>query len=85
MKNKEQPFRRLNRLIEAEIDSDRTIETNDEFRQWAFTMLSNAFGDKFDASKATKFVENLIDRKEEEGHKDFGTIIGILKRSLSNG
>lgn len=61
------------KLQEAEIKSD------DEFKEYVFTVLKKAFGNKFDQAEAQKVVDGLLDKKEGD---DYGALIGRLTSSL---
>jgi hypothetical protein len=57
---------------EAEIKSD------EEFKEYAFTVLKKAFGDDFDEDKATKIVDGILSKSDG----DYGKAAGILTSSL---
>jgi len=61
------------KLQEAEIKSD------DQFKEYAFTVLKKAFGDKFDQAEAQKVVDGLLTKKEGD---DYGALVGRLTSSL---
>ena len=61
------------KLQEAEIKSD------DQFKEYAFTVLKKAFGDKFDQAEAQKVVDGLLSKKEGD---DYGALVGRLTSSL---
>ena len=57
---------------EAEIKSD------DEFKEYAFTVLKKAFGDDFDEAKAGDVVDGILGKVDG----DYGAAVGMLKSSL---
>lgn len=59
-------------VTEAEIKSD------DEFKEYAFTVLQKAFGDDFDEPKAQEVVDGLISKY----NGDYGAMVGALQSSL---
>jgi len=61
-----------NHINEAEIKSD------DEFKEYAFSVLKKAFASDFDEEKAQEVVDGIL--KKSDG--DYGAAIGILTSSL---
>jgi len=59
-------------ITEAEIKSD------DEFKEYAFTVLKKAFGKDFDEAKAQEVVDGILSKSKG----DYGTAVGILQSSL---
>ena len=59
-------------ITEAEIKSD------DEFKEYAFTVLKKAFGEDFDEAKAQEVVDGILSKADG----DYGTAVGILTSSL---
>lgn len=59
-------------LSEAEIKSD------EEFKEYAFTVLKKAFGEEFDETKAQEVVDGILSKSEG----DYGTAVGMLTSSL---
>ena len=57
---------------EAEIKSD------DEFQEYAFTVLKKAFGDDFDEAKAQEVVDGILSKCGD----DYGACVGTLTSSL---
>ncbi len=57
---------------EAEVTSD------EEFKEYAFSVLKKAFGDDFDEAKAQEVVDGLISKNSG----DYGAMVGALKSSL---
>lgn len=61
------------KVTEAEVKSD------DEFKEYAFSVLQKAFGDDFDETKAQEVVDGILDKCGD----DYGACVGTLKASLS--
>jgi len=57
---------------EAEINSE------EEFREYAETVLKNAFGDEYDEAKAGEVIDGIIGKVDG----DFGEAVGMLQSSL---
>ena len=57
---------------EAEVNSD------EEFKEYAFTVLKKAFGEEFDEEKAQEVVDGLIAKNDG----DYGAMVGALTSSL---
>ena len=60
------------KVNEAEVTSD------EEFKEYAFSVLQKAFGDDFDEAKAQEVVDGLISKNSG----DYGAMVGALKSSL---
>jgi len=60
------------KLNEAEVKSD------EDFKEYAFTVLGKAFGDKFDEEKAQEVVDGLLSKHGD----DYGAAVGALTASL---
>lgn len=59
-------------VAEAEVKSD------EEFKEYAFTVLKKAFGEDFDEAKAQEVVDGILSKADG----DYGTAVGILTSSL---
>ena len=59
-------------VTEAEIKSD------DEFKEYATTVLQKAFGEDYDEAKAEKVVSGILSKSDG----DYGTAVGMLTSSL---
>ena len=57
---------------EAEVKSD------EEFKEYAFSVLQKAFGEDFDEAKAQEVVDGLISKHDG----DYGAMVGALQSSL---
>lgn len=60
------------KVTEAEINSD------EDFKEYAFTVLKKAFGDEFDEAKAKEAVDGILAKADG----DFGAAIGMLTSGL---
>lgn len=60
-------------VTEAEIKSD------DEFKEYAYSVLKKAFGEEFDQSKADEVVNGILSKSDG----DYGKAAGILQSSLA--
>jgi hypothetical protein len=58
--------------------NEAKVKSNDEFKEYAFTVLQNAFGDDFDEAKAQEVVDGLTSKYS----RDYGAMVGALKASL---
>lgn len=61
------------RIVEAEIASD------DEFKEYAYSVLQKAFGEDFDQAKADEVVNGLLGKADG----DYGKAAGMLQASLA--
>ena len=59
-------------VTEAEVKSD------DEFKEYAMTVLKKAFGDEFDEAKAGEVVDGILKKCGD----DYGAAVGMLTSSL---
>jgi len=59
-------------LNEAEVKSD------DEFKEYAMTVLKKAFGDDFDEAKATEVIDGILGKCGD----DYGAAVGMITSSL---
>jgi len=58
--------------------NEADIKTDDEFKEYAFTILKKAFGSDFDEDKAQSIVDGILSKADG----DYGTAIGMLTSSL---
>ena len=63
---------RLVSVNEAEVNSD------EEFNEYAITVLQKAFGEEFDEAKAKKVIDGILAKADG----DYGTAVGMLTSSL---
>lgn len=61
-----------NVVYEAEVKSD------EDFKEYAFSVLQKAFGEDFDEAKAQEVVDGLISKHDG----DYGAMVGALQSSL---
>ena len=59
-------------VTEAEVTSD------EEFKEYATTVLQKAFGEDFDKNKAEKVIDGILSKADG----DYGTAVGMLTSSL---
>jgi len=62
---------------ESEVN-EAEVKSNEDFKEYAFTVLQNAFGDEFDETKAQELVDGLTSKYSG----DYGAMIGALQSSL---
>lgn len=65
--------------IDEAILNEKDVKSDDDFKEYAETVLKKAFGDDYDEAKAKKTIEGLL--KSKKGG-DYGEIIGKLQSSL---
>ena len=58
--------------------SEAEVKSADEFKEYAFNVLQQAFGDDFDEAKAQEVVDGILSKVDG----DFGAAIGMLQSSL---
>jgi hypothetical protein len=66
---------------EAQYESvvnEAEINTDEEFKEYAFTVLKKAFGEDFDEAKAQEVVDGILGKVDG----DYGKAAGILQSSL---
>jgi ribosomal 50S subunit-associated protein YjgA (DUF615 family) len=68
----------LNETLESAVNEEG-VESDEQFQEYAFTVLQNAFGDDFDEDKAQEMVDGLISKYSG----DYGAMVGAVKASLS--
>lgn len=64
--------------IKESIVNEAEIKSDDEFKEYAMTVLKKAFGDEFDEAKAGEVVDGIL--KKCDG--DYGACVGMLTSSL---
>lgn len=71
---------RLKKANEAEesVITEAEINSDDEFKEYAFNVLKNAFGSDFDEDKAAEVVDGILGKADG----DYGTAVGMLTSSL---
>ena len=58
--------------------TEAEVKSAEEFKEYAFSVLKQAFGDDFDEAKAQEVVDGLVDKHGE----DYGAMVGALQSSL---
>lgn len=61
-----------------EMANEAEIKSDDEFKEYAFTVLQKAFGEDFDEAKAQEVVDGILGKVDG----DYGKAAGILQASL---
>ena len=64
--------------VEAPTVNEAEVKSDEEFKEYAFTVLGKAFGDKFDEEKAQEVVDGLLSKHGD----DYGAAVGALTASL---
>ena len=64
-------------IIES-IVNEADVNSDEEFKEYAMTVLKKAFGDDFDEAKATKAVDGILKKCGD----DYGAAVGMLTSSL---
>jgi hypothetical protein len=64
--------------INESVTNEAEVKSDEEFKEYAFTVLQKAFGDKFDEEKAQEIVDGLISKHDG----DYGAMVGALQSSL---
>lgn len=67
-----------NELTKESVVNEEDITTDDQFKEYAMTVLKKAFGEDFDDAKAGEVVNGIL--KQADG--DYGAAVGILTSSL---
>ena len=65
-------------LEEAVVTEEAEVNSDEEFMEYAMTVLKKAFGDKFDESKAKETAEGILSKVDG----DYGAAIGMLTSGL---
>lgn len=64
--------------VEAPKVNEAEVKSDADFKEYAFTVLGKAFGDKFDEEKAQEVVDGLLSKHGD----DYGAAVGALTASL---
>tara|TARA_B100001057_G_scaffold109992_2_gene108011 strand:- start:575 stop:2248 length:1674 start_codon:yes stop_codon:yes gene_type:complete len=64
--------------VEAPEVNEAEVKSDEDFKEYAFSVLGKAFGDKFDEEKAQEVVDGLLDKHGD----DYGAAVGALQSSL---
>ena len=63
---------------EESVTNEAEVKSDEEFQEYAFSVLQQAFGDKFDEEKAKEVVDGLLGKHGD----DYGAAVGALQSSL---
>ena len=58
--------------------NESEVKSDEDFKEYAFSVLGKAFGDKFDEEKAQEVVDGLLSKHGD----DYGAAVGALTSSL---
>ena len=64
--------------VAEEATNEAEVKSDEDFKEYAFSVLQQAFGDKFDEEKAQEVVDGLLDKHGD----DYGAAVGALQSSL---
>jgi hypothetical protein len=64
--------------IKESVVNEAEIKSDDEFKEYAMTVLKKAFGDEFDEDKAGEVVDGILKKCGD----DYGACVGTLTSSL---
>ena len=67
------------KLVKESAVTEAEIKSDDEFKEYAFTVLQKAFGEDFDEAKAQEVVDGILGKVDG----DYGKAAGILQASLA--
>ena len=65
-------------IIEESAVTEAEVKSDEEFQEYAFTVLKKAFGEEFDEEKGQKTVDGILAKADG----DYGVAVGILTSSL---
>jgi hypothetical protein len=65
-------------IIESIEVNEAEVQSDDEFKEYAMTVLKKAFGDDFDEAKAGEVVDGILKKCGD----DYGAAVGMLTASL---
>ena len=65
-------------VAEEGATNEAEVKSDEDFKEYAFSVLQQAFGDKFDEEKAQEVVDGLLGKHGE----DYGAAVGALQSSL---
>jgi len=70
-------YSEIERFSESVVN-EAEIKSDDEFKEYAFTVLKKAFGDDFDEAKGQEIVDGILSKSDG----DYGAAVGMLTSSL---
>ena len=65
-------------VAEEGATNEAEVKSDEDFKEYAFSVLQQAFGDKFDEEKAQEVVDGLLGKHGD----DYGAAVGALQSSL---
>ena len=65
-------------LYNESVVTEAEIKSDEEFQEYAFTVLKKAFGDDFDETKGQEVVDGILSKSDG----DYGAAVGMLTSSL---
>ena len=68
----------LRNSLSESVVTEAEIKSDDEFKEYAFTVLKKAFGDDFDEAKGQEVVDGILSKSDG----DYGAAVGMLTSSL---
>ena len=69
----------FNTMFESAKINEAEIKSDDEFKEYAYSVLKKAFGEEFDQAKADDVVNGILSKSDG----DYGKAAGILQSSLA--
>ena len=68
----------LKNFVKESVVNEAEIKSDEEFQEYAFTVLKKAFGDDFDEAKGQEIVDGILSKSDG----DYGAAVGMLTSSL---
>jgi formylmethanofuran dehydrogenase subunit E-like metal-binding protein len=68
----------IDKLEEAYSVNEAEVKSDEEFNEYAMTVLKKAFGDDFDEAKAQATIDGILSKADG----DYGAAVGMLTSSL---
>ena len=68
----------LRNSLSEEVVTEAEVNSDEEFVEYANTVLKQAFGEEFDEAKAKKVIDGILSKADG----DYGTAVGMLTSSL---
>ena len=65
-------------VVDESVVNEAEIKSDEEFQEYAFTVLKKAFGDDFDEAKGQEIVDGILSKSDG----DYGAAVGMLTSSL---
>ena len=69
---------RLQASLGESVTNEAEVKSDEDFKEYAFSVLQKAFGDKFEEEKAQEVVDGLLGKHGD----DYGAAVGALQSSL---